>query len=494
MRLANNGIHNLSVLVADARTHQVLAYVGNVPCDQADQGCAIDAARIPRSTGSLLKPLLLAAMLQSGEVLPDMLIPDVPTAFGSYVPKNFFPEFAGAIPAKTAVARSLNVPSVLMLNEFGVGRFLKILQSCGLHSITHSAEYYGLSLILGGAEATLWEMVTAYTAIAHSLNDRSASDATFLRPLQLLLADSSARSQNLPIGKAAFWHTFQAMEEAARPDSESGWRYFLSSRKIAWKTGTSFGLRDGWAIGCTPEYVVGVWAGNMSGEGRPGLTGLGAAAPVLFDVFGALYDQQEARWFPVPAQMTSVQICAQSGYLKTPECPKGIQAQVPPAAKHAAACPYHKLVFLDHHRKHRVHADCYTPEKMQRDTFFVLPPVMEQYYKRKHPAYKSLPNWAAGCSDNSPSDMELIYPRQGSDIFIPTKLDGSRSKVVFRAVHRENGAAIYWHLNGTFVAKTFAPHEIALDPPEGAYQLVLTDSHGNSLSRQVTIRNSKADE
>jgi penicillin-binding protein 1C len=278
-RLAANHVHGLAVLVADVPTGEVRAYVGNAPVPgAAEHGHYVDVVRAPRSTGSTLKPFLYASMLEAGELLPDELVPDIPVRFGSFAPKNFDLGYQGALPASQALARSRNVPTVWMLRDHGVPRFYGSLQRWGMTTLHRPADDYGLSLVLGGAEGTLWDFVVMYRHLGLSAQGE-VGDVLHWRP------SDRAPSGATPIEAGAAWSTLEALLEVTRPGLQGSWRDLAGGRKIAWKTGTSVGFRDGWAIGVTPQTVVGVWVGNADGEGRPELTGFQAASPLLFDLF-----------------------------------------------------------------------------------------------------------------------------------------------------------------------------------------------------------------
>src|SRR5690606_18936556 len=160
-----NGIYSIAVLVLDVKTRQVMAYVDNAPTDKAHEK-DVDIIDKPRSTGSILKPFLYAAMLDAGDILPNTLVADVPTQFGSYNPENYNKTYDGAIPASRALSRSLNVPSVRMLQEFGLDRFHHYLEALNLKDLKYNANHYGLSLILGGAESNLWDLCKSYAALS----------------------------------------------------------------------------------------------------------------------------------------------------------------------------------------------------------------------------------------------------------------------------------------------------------------------------------------
>ena len=174
------------------------------------------------------------------------------------------------------------------------------------------------------------------------------------------------------LSAAASYQAFEAMREVERPNSEGDWEQFHSSMPIAWKTGTSFGFRDAWAVGVTPKYAVGIWVGNADGEGRPGLVGVRSSAPVLFDVFDLL---ESSDWFDPPYdEMLRVPLCAQSGMRAIPHCETD-STWVYKNGLRAPTCTYHQIVHLDQDEKKRVHGDCESPANMIRTSWFVLPPL-----------------------------------------------------------------------------------------------------------------------
>ncbi len=487
LQLKHNEIHNAAVLVVEVKTGNVLAYIGNTDCD-AEHNNQVDVVSAARSTGSVMKPLLFASMLNDGELLPGTLIADIPTQIAGYSPKNFSLTYEGAVPAKQALAKSLNIPAIRMLREHGVEKFHYQLQKLGMTTLTKDARHYGLSIILGGAEATLWELTGIYASLSRTLNHYPVFHGDEFRQISLSPTPSPKPegSEVSPISAGAIYQTYEAMAEVNRPDIEAGWKTFSSSGFIAWKTGTSFGFRDGWAIGTTPEYVVGVWVGNADGEGRPGLTGIGAAAPLMFDVFSLLSPGQN--FLPPYDNMEKVAVCHQSGHRAGSYCEEIDSVRIPFAGLKTEACPYHRLVHLDKTKRERVNSSCYATNEMIHANWFVLPPAMEWYYKSKNPSYKTLPPMRANCTDENPvKNMELIYPHENIIVYVPVKLDGTRSEVVFEAAHRRSSATIFWHLDNTFIAQTKNIHQIGLNPEEGKHLLTLVDENGETIYKSFEV-------
>lgn len=490
--LEANEIHNLAVLVLDTEYGKAIAYVGNTEkTDKENHGNQVDIIHSRRSTGSVLKPFLFASMLNEGEILPNTLVPDIPTQIAGYSPKNFNLSYDGAVPAQKALARSLNVPSVRMLRDYGVERFHFFLKKFGMHTLNRPANHYGLSLILGGAEGSLWDLCGMYASMTRILNHYNYNGGTYFskdirNPIYINEEINKGKKDSQSLVKAsAIYQTFEALLEVNRPDGENGWKSFSSSQKIAWKTGTSFGFRDAWAIGTTPKYVVGVWVGNADGEGRPGLTGVGVAAPVLFDVFNLL---PKGEWFEQPyPEMELVPICRKSGHRAGRWCEEVDSTWICTQGLETEVCPYHRLVHLDQSKCFRVNSNCEKVSNMIHQSWFVLPPAMEWYYKKRNPLYRPLPPFRNDCVGTESTTMELIYPKGNDRIFVPIDLDGTRGKVVFEMAHHDPEMKVYWHLDGEFVGTTCSLHQMELSPKEGEHLLTFVDEQGSTLYKKFTI-------
>ena len=466
-------IRNLAILVIDIPSNQVVAYCGNVHFDQKQGGNQVDVIQAPRSTGSILKPFLYYAMLQEGSLLPDMLLPDVPVNINGFTPQNFSMQFEGAVPASEALARSLNIPAVTMLQRYGVPKFHSFLQQIGLKTINRSSSHYGLSLILGGAEATLWDVTNAYAMMGRSLLQLPQ------RSCSLLLPTSRITESTDPFQPGAVWQTFDALKEVNRPE-EIDWKSIPSMQTIAWKTGTSYGFRDAWAVGVTPRYAVGVWVGNATGEGKPGLVGAQTAGPVLFDIFNLL---PASSWFTRPTGIfVEAEVCRKSGHLKGRFCDETDTLLVLPAGLRTEACPYHHLVTLSADESQRIYENCANTEPTLQKSWFTLPPVWEWYYKQHHPEYKPLPPFKAGCGEDTFQPMQFIYPPMNARIKLPKQLDGSKGFLTVELAHSNPNATIFWHLDETYQAQTQDFHKISLQPAAGKHSLTAVDGEGNTIS------------
>ncbi len=480
-------INNLALLVVDNQQQQVLAYVGNAPDDgMAEHGHAVDIIQRPRSTGSILKPFLFAFMIEQGELLPDTLVADIPTQYSGYMPENYDRQFRGAVPAKQALARSLNVPAVRLLKQHGVARFYDELQRLGMGTLTRIPDDYGLSLILGGAEGRLWDMTMLYARLAHEARHVGAAAPAFHYATWLIQNDKPAAADS-GLGAASAWLTLDALLEVNRPGIEQYWRRFDGARKVAWKTGTSYGLRDGWAIGTDARYTVGVWVGNASGEGRPDLTGTATAAPVLFDVFNLLPD---GGWFEPPhVALKEVTTCRDDGYLSDGQCATKT-SWAPVHSRFDQRSPHHLRVHLDASGRYRVHSRCESITRMQTRDWFVLPPAQAWYYRQHNNDYRSLPPWRNDCKGfqtQEANPIAILYPEAGGRIYIPVDIDSKRGNVVLEAAHQQAESTLYWHVDDIYLGDTRRFHQFAVDLAAGQHTLTVVDIEGHRLQRRFEV-------
>jgi penicillin-binding protein 1C len=490
--LKQNHVYNAAVLVVDVRTRKVLAYVGNTPTDKAHQK-DVDIIDKPRSTGSILKPFLFTSMLNAGEILPNTLLADIPTHIAGYRPENFSLEYTGAVPASKALAKSLNIPAVRMLQDYGLDRFYNDLQNLQLSNVNKGSDHYGLSLILGGAESNLWDLCKAYTAMASTVNHYDETQGKYYAHEVIDLSVSNVFKPDFGKIKKDFifydagsiYATFQALLEANRPESDENWEFYENSRSIAWKTGTSFGFRDAWAIGITPDYVVGVWVGNADGEGRPELTGLQTAAPLLFDVFKLL---PPTRWFAQPFdEMERVPICLKSGYRASELCETQDSLWIPRSGLKTAVCPYHILVHLDLTESFQVNSSCVSESQMTHKSWFVLPPAQAFYFQLKNPFYKLLPPFRADCIGSGGNVIDILTPFDNENIFLPKDFNEKKNSLILKVKHAQPNIKVYWYLDEIYLGTTDHIHEWSIVPEKGVHILNVVDEFSNEKKIKFNI-------
>lgn len=450
--LSLSGINDLSAIIVEVESNQIVAYCGNADMSSERAGKWVDVANAPRSSGSILKPLLYCASIQEGLILENTILPDIPTDFGGFVPKNFDGNYSGVVDAKNALTLSLNIPNVWLLKEYGVSRFASLLQKCGLSTITKSPDKYGLSLILGGAEVSLRDIVNCYANLAKFNKDFPLNDSI------------------------AIYSMLDAMREVNRPD-QLDWSRVGSVQNIAWKTGTSYGARDGWAIGITPKYVVGVWVGNADGRGVADLTGARTAGPVMFDIFNLL---PICNWFKAP-HGKEVKICTHSGHRASKYCKNTRIERITKNGVKSKECPYCTEIPVSVDGLRRV-VDASEPVVMK--SFFQLPPVYKYYYTQTHADYIEPP---INLQDPE-SNLKFIYPADGAVISLPRRVDNSQSQLICKAAHSNPNAELFWHLDNNYIGSTKDIHQVQITPSIGVHKLTIYDNLGTTKSIEIVIK------
>jgi penicillin-binding protein 1C len=497
-QLSANGIENAAILVLEVSSGKVLAYLGNSPNEALSHGRQVDLIMANRSSGSILKPFLYALSLQEGLILPTSWLSDVPLSYRGYRPANFDQTYSGLVAADQALISSLNIPFVQLLKKYNVGRFHNQLKKMGIHSLPFSADHYGMSLILGGAEVNLWDICGIYSSMARSLIFYTPGNDTenyynWHSPWYINTKDKAMAltDRQVPvIQPGAIYSTWQAMISLKRPDEDGNWQQFSGNQPIAWKTGTSFGFRDAWAIGTSTSYCVGIWVGNASGEGKQGLTGIKVAAPLLFSLFNEL--PEKGKLFPVPgSHLQPVDICKSTGWLAGPFCPQE-SILAPKTIKTSEVCPFHKKVYLTSDQQYLIHVNCLENEPGKPENRLVLPPLEAFYFRKNNPDYQPLPDWHPLCLQNNTlfeenEIMEWIYPREFTQIKIPKNLDGSVSKTVFQLAHQSPEKTVYWHIDGVFVGKTRIYHQMIMNPNIGRHLMMAMDEDGNRIETTFEI-------
>lgn len=476
--LQNLGIDNCAAIVCDTETGKIRAYCGSQDFNDFAKNGQVDGIKAPRSSGSILKPFLYAMSFDDGLIIPQTLMKDIPSYYGSFSPENANLKYDGLVTAEDALIRSLNVPAVRLLYSFGYDRFHFKLKKMGLTTLFRNADAYGLTLVIGGAETRLDEITGLYRGLATGENFSN------------IYLDTSQKTEEgiSLISPAAAYLTLDILKNLNRPGSEYYWHQYTNQSPIAWKTGTSFGQRDGWAIGTTPQWTIGVWVGNFTGEGNPTISGAGSAGPILFDIFNSL--SNDNNWFNPPLnQMDAVIICHDSGFIAGKNCSRKDTVLVPFWSKPLAKCPYHHKIIVNNDETREVCSLCWDPDNYHEKYFTVYPPEVVKYLKKRGILCESIPKHLESCSrDLNNNPIAIIYPTEDSKLYIPKEIDGTRQKVTFQAATSNNNTVIYWYLDNIYLGITEDEHEMSLSPNRGDHKLYLVDSEGNDASINFSVK------
>jgi penicillin-binding protein 1C len=278
-----------AILVVEQPSMAVRAYLGSLDIGDGRRFGHVDMINALRSPGSTLKPFLYGLALDDGLIHSESLLQDVPRRYGDYRPGNFAAGFSGAVAASEALARSLNLPAVQLLEAYGPKRFAGELRGAGVPLALPPLAEPNLALVLGGAGSRLEELVGGYSAFA-----RGGKAA------RLRFQPDDALLERRLLSPGAAWIVRRILAGQPRPDRDPR-AQLLQRPSLAWKTGTSYGFRDAWAIGVAPRYVIGIWIGRPDGTPVPGQFGLASAAPLLLQVHDLLSNRDRQRGLGVPA-------------------------------------------------------------------------------------------------------------------------------------------------------------------------------------------------
>ncbi|MDE2810841.1 MAG: penicillin-binding protein 1C [Gemmatimonadota bacterium] len=469
--LDHQGIGNGAALLVETGSGKVRAYVGSRDFfDPVHQG-QVDGVIAPRSSGSLLKPFLYALSMDAGLILPQTLVKDVPTFYSGFSPRNADERYDGLVRAEEALVRSLNVPAVRLLRRYGLFNFYRFLQDAGVSTLVRPADDYGLPLILGGAEVTLWDMARLFRGLARGGQ---------IEPLRYLQEQTELAPSVPLISPSAAYLVLEALRNVRRPGVEYYWHQYQDQWPLAWKTGTSYGQRDAWALGVSPAWTIAVWVGNFSGEGNPALSGARAAGPLLFDIFHRVPKDLDQAWFPRPdADLTTATLCLDSGQPASPHCPQPTQALTPRHRRPMPRCPYHRSIVLNGAGTHQVCSLCWKPDDHRLAQQMVYPTDVVQYLRERGQVLHDPPPHKADCPvQPEAKPLQVLYPTPEARLQVGRDFDGKQQPIVLRAAHSDRERALFWYVNHRFLGRTVNQHRLAVSLEPGAHALEIVDAHG----------------
>ena len=466
-RMQQMGIRNACALVVENSSGHVLSYVGSQDFNDLNKSGKVDGIRSARSSGSILKPFLYALAIDEGLILPKTLIKDVPTYFNSFSPNNASEQFAGIIPANKALIYSLNIPAVRLLNAYGINKFYNNLKAAGISTLFRSPDEYGLPIILGGSEVTPWDVARLYRGMA---NGGQFDQIAYL-------PQRNSQNNLQLISKGATRLILEEMKELIRPGLEFYWKKYGNQKPIAWKTGTSYGHKDAWAVGTTPDYTIVVWVGNFDGQSNKSLSGMRSAGPLSFNILNVL-PESDKRWFEMDSKdFIEVKTCKQTGFYASSDCPEVIHTQAPKNIKPLRVCPFHKTLQVE--KNQIVCSHCWSGQ--HKDVAFLNYPPDVNYYLRKNGGLiQYLPEHNANCPTKKESEvLEIIYPLDQAKIMVTRDFNGAYQPVVSRVATRFTDRELFWHLDDRYLGSTIDQPSLPLRLKAGEHRLTVSDTEGN---------------
>lgn len=474
--LSKVGVDNAAALLVHTPSGEVKAYVASQDYFADEKLGKIDGVRMRRSTGSTLKPFLFALAMDAGLIVRESVLLDIPTSYGGYSPYNADHSFSGIVRADTALIRSLNVPAVQLLHELGVEDFYSFLQTAGLKGIKGTPQQHGLSLVLGSASGSLWELAGLYRGLG---NYGLFSDLTVLA--------GEEREEVRLLSRGSSYLVLETLKDVTRPKTEYFWQEFQSSAPLAWKTGTSYGGSDAWAVGVSPEWTIAVWTGNFSGGEIKDLSGIDAAAPLLFQLFAMLPKSPQYYWFSPPGEdLTVVAVSAQTGYRLKEGGGELVEVLAPASAEPLRYSPYERTLYVNGSETLQVCSLCWDRNDLKRAERVIYPPLVNAYLREKGLQYTVPPhNPACPAAQQGENPIHFVRPQAGTKLVVPRDDIGDYQKVRLEAAHQQAGSRLYWYLNNSYLGSTNGRHEMLITPETGWHSLYVVDEVGNE--RAVTF-------
>jgi penicillin-binding protein 1C len=473
-RAQQMGVRNGAAIVVDNATMEVLAYCGSADFDNKAAKGEVDAVQALRSPGSTLKPFLYANAFDRGLLTPKMKVLDVPFEAAGYMPVNYDKTCTGEVTAEYALRHSLNLPAVRLLEQLGLRNFLGALALMGFQRIGRDHADMGLSVVLGGCGVRLDELVPAYAAFAHGGQ---------LRPLRFSPLTPLARRPAALCSPASAYLITDILAGLERPDLPQGLLERSKLPRIAWKTGTSFGRRDAWAIGFNPRYTIGVWMGNMEGDGVQGLSGAATATPLLIELFGALSAGQDKVWFKQPADIAQRQVCSASGQLPGAHCPHTYTDLCIRTRSPLHTCTHTWQVYTDLPGKVRYCPACLPASGWTVATYNRLDPELLGWMQRKGMQVSLPPPHFEGCTAIfAGAGPSIVSPRADSKYLIP-----QGEGLVLHAAAEASTTRLYWYANDAFLGSTSSDGKLAFTPPSGKVKIGCMDDQGQMARIEVEV-------
>ncbi|MXY27555.1 penicillin-binding protein 1C [Candidatus Poribacteria bacterium] len=489
LRLPSTG----AIVVMDTRSRQVLAMVGSHDFFDRKALGQINGTLAPRSPGSALKPFVYALAMEQGLITPETLLFDVPVTYNGYEPVNYDGKYSGYVTARQALARSLNVPAVNLNARLKNDTLHTFLKRAGISTLA-PAKKYGLSMVLGGCEVSLLELTTLYAGLANmgefapyqlTLSNREHSYLADNPPKRLLRQETSFIITEM---LTTLQHPANTVKNPEAFEST------MNLPKIAWKTGTSYGHRDAWCIGYSPELTIGVWLGNFDGKGSSMMSGADAATPILFALFTALTGQDTHRWFAKPEQLKTREVCTLNGAPVSPHCPTRKSDVYISGVSPVATCTIHKPVSIDEATGYSLCSHCRSLDKTESQNgyktviFEEWPAAAATWLAENGFAVPVLPEHNPLCNGAIAGTAPVILsPTEDTVYYIRPGVPLENQKIRLSASASNRTQELFWFLDGELIFKGNAGQQYWLTPVKGKHLLTCVDAEGRSASLPLHI-------
>ena len=480
-RKTNLGVNNAAVLLVDTRDMGIKAMLGSAGFFNHKIGGQINGTAIRRSPGSTLKPFIYALAIDQGLIHPATMLKDVPHSFGSYNPENFDNDFMGPVHAKEALTLSRNIPAIYLAEQLKKSRSLyDFLQQAGIQDLKPES-YYGLALVLGGAELSMLELSGLYAALANDGDWRALryrQDAQQTMHKKLLSAEASYLVLDMLKDTQAYGANYSALQGKKIP--------------IAWKTGTSSGYRDAWTIGIVGPYVLAVWIGNFDNQSNQAFIGKQIAAPLFFEIANAMNTQGGTlpviHKYPERMNLTKVEVCKASGMLPTRYCTDRDMVWFIPGKSPIKTDTIYQEIAINSRTGLRA---CHFDQNTRFEIYEFWPSDLLRIFKRAGIQRRIPPSYDTECIVGSKVG-EGFSPQITSpqlQVMYVARIESMKKTVIpLHAVVDADVRNLYWFANEVFLGKSTRDKSLLWQTRPGKYVIRIVDDYGRSDARDVLVK------
>jgi penicillin-binding protein 1C len=463
------------VLVIDNRNSSVVAYCGSADFYDESSFGQVNGITAIRSPGSTLKAALYAFAFDDGNLTPQMKFADIPTDFHGYQPENYDLMFNGNVSTEFALLNSLNVPAVKLLEQVGLNNFIVFLENSGFNQIQKQKSKLGLSMILGGCGANLQELTSLFSAFARKGN---------LYPLNFISTENEDEGEQI-FSEASSYLIANILSGTSRSDIADLSNYSRLP-KFAWKTGTSYGKRDAWAVGFNPNYTIGVWMGNFNGVGSPNLSGGEVAVPLLFDLFNAIDYGSDVKWFEAPEELITREVCSESGLIPTQYCKNVTRDYAIKDQSHNDLCSVHKRIYVNLDESVQYCTGCLPSSDYKKYVYAVYEPELSVWLSQSKNDYQKPPQHNPNCTAKfAERGPKILSPSEDYKYYLEKD---SKQEILLLAASDSRVKTHYWYVNEKFIRKTKPGERVFFVPEEKELKITCLDDKGRDGSVNVLIK------
>ncbi|MFW5501103.1 MULTISPECIES: penicillin-binding protein 1C [unclassified Maridesulfovibrio] len=477
-RLRSDDIDNAACVIIHIPSREIRALVGSADFFEKGYGGAINLTDKKRSPGSTLKPFIYGLAFDQGKLVPDSFVYDIPVDYAGYSPQNYDRIYHGQVTVRQALAKSLNIPAVNTLADTGVAEFIELLKKGGISTLDKSPMEYGLPLALGGCEIKLTELTNLYASLA---------DGGKFKPFTVSFSEHTVETQIL--SPQAAWLVLEMLSSVTRPEMNETWMLTRDMPETAWKTGTSFGHRDAWAVGLSGDYAIGVWVGNPDGRPRKGISGAVHGGPLLFDLLRMAAPGGKLPAPPDGSGLSEVEVCAHSRQLPGPFCTKRTTIRTLAGKTRLHPCEECRQIFVDSKSGYRISGECLGRKGIKAKVIRTIPAKLARWRAENNFEVPHLPPLAPDCG-LIPSGIapKIISPAANTPYLLRKDTPLKFQQIALKAEAGPDSGTLYWFLDGRLISMGKFDEKLFTEVSVGEHRVSVSDEIGRMDAVEFEVR------